>query len=61
MSTIIFVVSLLWPAPGPFSNAKAATSAVDGVVDTIDEDGPLRYRGIERLLARFEADAAQNR
>ena len=54
MSTIIFVVSLLWPAPGPLSTVETVTEAVE-------DAGPMRYRGIEQLLARFEAEAAQNR
>ncbi len=50
MSTIIFVVSLLWPAPGPMSGLEV-------VADSVNTDGPLRYRGIERLLAQFEAQS----
>jgi hypothetical protein len=50
MSTIILMLSLLWPsAPG-----------LDLVSDSVVDDGPIRYRGIERLLASFEAKAPQN-
>jgi len=45
MTVWIFLTLLLPNAP---------TAAVDSVNESIE---PLRYRGIERLLAKFEAEA----
>jgi hypothetical protein len=47
MSTLILLLSLLWPSPETASKAPA-----------VDADDEVRYRGIEALLARFEAQAA---
>ena len=52
MSKIVLLLSILWPPPAP---------GLDAVTELISppervEDSNLRYRGIERLLAEFEAE-----
>jgi hypothetical protein len=54
MSILILLLSSLWPSPPIGSEVPSAIEVDDGV----------RYRGIEALLARFEAEAVadpQNR
>ena len=66
MSTLIFIVSLLSSnvassqlAASPVVQGAVAPLAkvVDGMQDYAAVHGPMRYRGVERLLAKFEAEA----
>jgi len=45
MHVWIVLLTLIWPAP-PVVNLPGASR----------DDDPMRYRGIERLLAKFEAE-----
>jgi len=66
MSTLIFIFSLLSSNVAnselaAFSAVEGAAApligAVEGLESSVGLDGPIRYRGVERLLAKFEAEA----
>lgn len=57
MSKIVLLLSILWPPPAPGLDAVTELiSPIEPIEPERVEESTLRYRGIERLLAEFEAE-----
>lgn len=52
MATWIFILHMIFPLSGAAQPAEP-TSASDG-----EATGAVRYRGLEQMFAKFEAEAA---
>jgi hypothetical protein len=57
VATVIFILHMLVPLSGGLQAIEAATLMPDAPPATIPEtDDGLRYRGLEQMFAKFEAE-----
>ncbi len=56
MSTLILLFSIITQGSNPSTDPAASANTVANT----QISGHMRYHGVEKLLAKFEAEAAQN-
>lgn len=57
MATWIFILHMLVPLSSGLQAAQAATLSADVPAATPDDVDGLRYRGLERMFAKFDEEA----